>query len=363
MRSPMPTFAPYLPVHPPAQVQRPSQCQRSPCTRGFSLVELLVSIAISLVIVLAASSLFLSTRESQRTLNEKTLAFESARYALSVIGKDIENAGYYPAIRAAATDANIQGVSVKGYAHPLAPATIPTAYNTALFGCQAKKRFSPISGVCEIADDAAAANADADGLVINYYTNDAMGLNIGNRADCLRQDPANDASTNNIAGNVRRNAQHAVGNDNNTFLTPQQPLFVSNRYTLQPTTLQIEGQTIDTFSLACNGNGTAVANNGYQPLIQGIEQLRFFFKVNIGIGTESSSSYLRANAIAADQWANVVAVRVCLLARSLQTARLQGAQAFNVSDCDGTNRIFNDGVDRRVFSQVFAVKNNLKDVF
>jgi len=318
---------------------------------GFSLVELLVALAISMVIVIGTTYVYLGTRETQRALFEKAFATETAHYALDVIGRDIENAGFYPSIRAAipagAASAVTSNVLIQSYANPVT-ASPPVAYDTPVFGCQVNT-YKPTTPGCA----AHTGSVDADTLVLNSYSNDASGLDIGNRADCLRQDSANDAAVN----GSRRNAGHAAAAAaDRPFLMPVQPLFVSNRYTLQPTTMQVEGQTISTFSLACNGNGVSTASNSYYPMVAGIDQLRFYYLVRAS--DAASSQFQRADALAATDWPNVVAVRVCLLARSLQAAKLQGSTSYTIKDCDDADQTFTDGVERRIFSQVFALKNH-----
>jgi len=317
-------------------------------SRGFSLVELMVAVAISMVVVIAASYVYLGTRETQRTLSEKSFTFESAKFAMDLIGRDIENAGFYPAIRSTTGAMAPNSVSTESYVNPIT-ASPPAAYGSIIYGCQAQ-RYLPVTSVC----GAHSGTVDSDAMVVNYYSNDSSGLDIGNRADCLRQDSANDAATNNITGNVRRNAGHAAAAAaDRPFLAPQRPLFVSNRYTLSSTTLQVEGQTINTFSLACNGNGQSTASNTYQPMIPGIDQLRFYYLVSDG----TNGQYKRANSVTSTEWANVTGVRVCLIARSLQAARLRGSTSYSLNDCDGTSVAFTDGIERKVFSQVFALKN------
>jgi type IV pilus assembly protein PilW len=299
--------------------------------RGFSMVELLVALGLSMVIVVATTYVYLGTRETQRALFEKAYASETAHYALDVIGRDIENAGFYPS-------SAVVGV-VQTYSNPVpVTASPPAAYNAKVFGCQANK-YDPAASTPACA--AHSSGVDADTLMVNSYTNDVSGLDIGNRADCLRQDSANDSV------NATRLAA-----------TPMQPLFVSSRYTLVATAAQVEGQAISTFSLACNGNGKAVTDSVYEPIVAGVDQLRFYYLVRAGDST-SNSQFVRANAVTlANNWANVVAVRVCLMTRSMQSARLQGSTSYTIADCDGTSRSFTDGLERRVSSQTFALKNH-----
>lgn len=308
---------------------------RSQSQRGFSLVELLVALALSMVIVIATTYVYLGTRETQRTLFEKAYATESAKYALDVIGRDIENAGFYPA--SAATGL------VQTYSNPVATSP-PVAFDAMVFGCE-DKTFDPTSSPPACDDH---TGIDSDTLVLNSYSNDFAGLNVGNRADCLRQDSAKDS-----LNSTRRNAGHdAAAAADRPFLIPIQPLFVSSRYTLASTSAQVEGQAISTFSLACNGNGDS--GGGYQPIVAGIDQLRFYYLERTASTT--NSQFQRASGVTS--WGNVVAIRVCMLSRSMQSAKLQGNASYTITDCDGTNQSFTDGIERKVFSQTFALKNH-----
>lgn len=314
--------------------------------RGFSLVELLVALAISMVIVTGAAYVYLNTSKTQRALFEKAFATETAHYALDVLGRDIENAGFYPSIRVAGSAA-VAAVTVETYTNPIKSGTIPAAYNSPIFGCKAQT-YKPAPDANPAGCAAHTGTVDADTLVLNSYSNDSYGLDIGNRADCLRHDSAND-KVNTAGSPVRVNAT-------NVALTPASPLFVSNRYTLQPTTMKVEGQDINTFSLACNGNGVSTAADGYYPMVAGIDQLRFYYLVRAS--ADVSSKFQRADAVAATDWPNVVSVRVCLMARSMQSAKLQGSTSYTIKDCDGVDKSFTDGVERRIFTQVFAMKNH-----
>ena len=120
----------------------PRACTRRRVGRqlGLSLVEFMVSMAISMVLVLAAASIYLATRESQRSIDQASTAHEAGAYALRLIGRDLVSAGFYPAVRPASADlinvlpayANITGKS---------------AYEFGIFGCDGA-RLDPISRTC-----------------------------------------------------------------------------------------------------------------------------------------------------------------------------------------------------------------------
>ena len=142
---------------------------------GFTLVELMVSITISLVLVLAATAMYLATRESQRNIDQASAANEAGGYTLRTIGRELMNAAFYPAVR---TESVAQANVLTSYTNP----TTVAAYNVGVFGCEGAK-FDPGTGAC----GATVAGAP-DSLVVSYFTNDAFGTSVGQRADCTGND-------------------------------------------------------------------------------------------------------------------------------------------------------------------------------
>jgi len=319
---------------------------RSP-QRGLTLVELMIAVVINLVVVLAAAYLYLNGRQTQRAVEERSAVFENGQLALELIGKEIGNAGYYPAHMT--EPGPMLNKSMGKYANP-APAV--AAYNAGVFGCK-NGRFDVASSACKDADGKAYKH---DGLVLNYFTDDAMSLTAGARSDCQGNHIDNDDVINQPrAGAAWKNAN----------LTPDSPMFVSNSFTLQKMEYALDGRRpIDTFALACRGNGSS----SYQELVPGVEQ----FRVRYGLRDASAAratQYVDADAanlaaaiVVNDQtyqgWSRVVSVQVCVVARSLSETRFKGAGAETRTDCDG-NTLPDDGVQRRRFMQVFAVKNRL----
>lgn len=315
--------------------------------QGFSLIELLVALAINLVIVIAAAYLYLGTSDAKRSLDQQQNLNENGQYALDMIGRDIINAGFYPTMRSI-------GVTRLTYAtDPVAKSQ--AAYNSAVFGCTAQS----FNGTTKACANHSASSVTADTIVVNYFTNDAMGNDIGQRLDCTRSDV--DGATEN-AGRTDSTNSATLG------LIPLKALFVSNRYTLLTTTFSIEGQTISTQSLACSGN----SGTTYQPAIAGIESLQFRYGVYTDGTTLQPSRYYQSSDMAGlgsilidgvskDAWARVVSVEVCLVARGLQATKQTtstGAVTPYVN-CSGATVTPADKYARRVYRKIFALRNNL----
>lgn len=63
--------------------------------RGFSLIEFMIAITISLVVLAALSGLFVSVMGSRAELDRANALIENGRYALKLLFKDLQLAGYF----------------------------------------------------------------------------------------------------------------------------------------------------------------------------------------------------------------------------------------------------------------------------
>jgi len=69
--------------------------RRFPAQRGMTLVELMVSLALGLLLLVSFMSLYYSTRVSFTSLQERTLLQQNARFAFSELARDIRMAGSF----------------------------------------------------------------------------------------------------------------------------------------------------------------------------------------------------------------------------------------------------------------------------
>ncbi len=304
-----------------------SKRQQAAAQSGYTLVELMVSLAVGVMVMGAAAAAYLSISESQRSLTEKSYAAESARFAMETLGREIQNAGFYPVNEVPSlTPQSAVPMGSFATAAESNPATSPEHLRSPVFGCSGKKiDATKTTSVC-VAHSSTSPAVDADTLVASYYTDDDFGKDRGNNTDCARATPA-----------------EVSGSNGKLF-------FISNSYTLTPVTLKLEGNTIKTFGLACAGSASPV--NNYVPLITGIEQLRLSYLVQ----GETTAQFKSANSVLATEWNKVIAVKVCLVARSLQNVRLQ-ASSYSFKDCADATQTFTTGIERKRYTQIFAVKN------
>lgn len=345
--------------------------------RGVSLIELMITMAITMFLVAAAAYVYLGTRETQRAIERNSSNVEVGSFALELIGRDIMNAGFYPVVMPPLTpnfpnmrryDAYppAQGVPVRNTDWiPPATSGLVNPYANGIFGCQGSN-FSSTTGTCGSDND-----DNADSLVINYFTSDAMDANVGTRRDCNGADVGNDASN-----AIRKLNQGVPATAEVLTLPPQLPLFGSNRYALVDTKTEIDKQVVTTKSLACQGNG---GTGGFQPLVAGIEDLQITYGVFSTEASRAPDRFYTAPQVTAlgdvqigpitmPAWSRVVAVRVCIMARSLGAAPKiadKSSALRTYTDCKGvdTQQLASDNTLRKRYVQVFAVRNRLNQAY
>lgn len=337
---------------------------------GVTLVELMVTIAINLVLVLAATLLYLNTRNTQKAVDERGAVFESGQLALDLLGREIGNAAFYPAVSVEPETIGAAPGSNVLWSHDLVTTqsmtSVPAAYRHGVFGCSGQ-RFDVGANGCA-AHNNSTGPAGSDALVVSYFTNDASSLDRGQRADCTYADVAN-STLNANRERVPGGAAGTTAAAGSLGVAPDAPLLVVNRYQLVPRQFQVDGAAVNTYSLACSGNGRA--DGAYQELIRGVEQ----FVVRYGVMDDATlrpNRFLTASQVTAlgdttsidgviyPAWRRVVSVRVCLLVRSTSGSALRtgaNGQAAAITDCSGSSYTPPNGAQVRRFEQVFSVKN------
>ncbi|HSH53582.1 MAG TPA: prepilin-type N-terminal cleavage/methylation domain-containing protein, partial [Methylotenera sp.] len=63
--------------------------------QGFSLVELMVSVAIGLLLLSALATLFVSQSKTRMELDKENRMIDNGRYALDLLSENLSMAGFY----------------------------------------------------------------------------------------------------------------------------------------------------------------------------------------------------------------------------------------------------------------------------
>lgn len=309
--------------------------------RGLTLVELLVSMTIGLVLMLAVISAYLGSSSAGSMTQAQGRMNEDAQAALAILSQHVRMAGYNPKQAMYATDT------------PRNP--VFDASNWAIRGCDGK--FTDVTTAATIS--ALTCGATGGSSLAVRYEADANNTvrNTANAAtDCLGQAltpitvPAGAANHVNAWNTATRSVQPTTA----TFTVAESRFYIG-------TTAASPSP-----SLYCKGNGGAA-----QALVENVEDM----KITYGLAPSTSTTtltvagYLSSAGIAADaglsalpddmtRWSKVVSVRVCLVVRSDQTVA-PDADSARYYDCGGTLVTPPDQRLRRAYSTTIVLRNRV----
>jgi type IV pilus assembly protein PilW len=331
---------------------------------GFTLVELMVALAIASVLLLALAAMFINTSAARTELDKSSRQIETGRYAMSIIADEILHAGYFGALANAPTLpvtvtslpdpcdfalATIQGsvaIPLQGYVGASSAANL----DTGKLGClNAAAGYKPQTAVLVVkrADTSIAGTAPTAGFY-NIQTSGCAG------------DPVRyvlDADTNVANFNLHANTSPGC-----------LPLTGAPAAKITPVYSRIF--FISTCSNAsCTASGhdstptlkridiTPTAVSGPVALVDGIEDMQFEYGIDTASNDGTPDSYVTAPSFA--NWSNVMAVRAYILARNVddtpgytdvKTYVLGPARTFTPSSTDAHYR-------RHVYSETVRLNN------
>jgi type IV pilus assembly protein PilW len=305
--------------------------------RGLTLIEMLIGLVIGLVVSLAALALYLALNDSSRVSRTAGEVNETGRLALEMLGRELQQAGFYPAQFPAGADpalASTIGAYFNGKTGR------HKAFDSGLHGCDGAA-YDPTAMACGPHRD-----TGPDAIVFNHFAEPARAL------DCNRRPVSTDP-------------------DNATRVATRMPLFVSNRFVLATVVAKdAKGGESTARVLACHGNGDE-ANAGFTTQLPGVEDLIVRYGLHSGTtASQSPEQFLSASGVEAQPtidgvspWQRVTAVKLCVLVRSTAAVRAadKTAREPNGRDCRGAE-LNSNSADHHLykrFERVFAVRNNL----
>lgn len=297
--------------------------------RGLTLLELMVSITIGLVILLALGTLYLGTTSTNRQMTGVSRMSEDAAIAFNLVGGNLRMSGYstprykvlpgqalVDGVAKTAPNRNFVGAAIRGCDHGF----VDTTVNFVNLDCQA-------SGT----QPAAIALRFEGDFFNTVKIPKPTGSSTYYPSDCLNK---------------------AV-----TALTPS-ALISGTDYTLIDSRFTIQPRSGDNIlELKCGGNGDAFSP---QPMIEFVEDIQLTYGITSDAESHQALYYGTAATVDAlpgtvdDRWSRVVSVRICMVLRS--QARDQ-AGAGNYINCNGNSVASPDGLMRRSFTSVYALRN------
>ena len=329
---------------------------------GFSLTELMVAVTIGLIILAAVAGLFVNTNKASNNQNRLARVQENGRFAMYYLLRDLRMTGYM-GCQSDVTDrltndlatttgfyfgttnlaTPIEGIddvtsSTTPAWSPSGSTTLPTSVWTGTAAAVAKPDLLTIrrvdtTSMQQIATQMASLT---DKLTINSTTN-FQNNEVVLVADCTKADLVQ------------------VNVTNSTQLTPATAL--SKQYDTAATVLPystrsyyvgLNKNNVPSLYRADNG-GTAVE------LVEGIESMKILY----GVATPPNiqpSYYRKASAMSANDWKNVVSIKIGILARTPNAKDTDIDN--NTYDVNGTVLgPFNDRNSRRVFTATALLKD------
>lgn len=302
--------------------------------RGFSIVEMMVSITIGLMIVAALTGVLTSNSRSSKT-NERTSELQSnGRYALDHLKRELRHAGYRGYTWAEPTPPT-GAITVTGGVTECGGAGSGFVQNIRQ-GIWGANDNNPFSGDClgsgslrgDVLVVRRVANQPAAGLAANtiYFRSTYSNGEVFQGTTV----PATITGTP-IASFALQEYVYYIGSDDNDATVPA----------LRRVALQSDGSLVD------------------EMVVSGIEHLQMQYGIST---TDLNTRYYDANAIIGDstdanpnQWDGVNSVRIWLLARNAQAENgyantstyTMGDQAYTV----------NDSFRRQLFTTVVQLRN------
>jgi type IV pilus assembly protein PilW len=308
--------------------------------QGLTLVELMVSLVIGLILMIAVVSTYLGASGAGRMSEAQGRMNEDAQAALTLLTQQLRMAGNNPKRPNYTTAA------------PRNPVYGAGTY--IVRGCDGAFSDVTTAATIQALTCASGGGTSADSIAISYEADafNTVGTAGGNATDCLG----------NSLPVVTPAPQPHVW-DGATVGPPASPI----TYTVADNRFYVAtSAAITSPSLYCKGNG----NNIPQPLVENVEDLQLTYgTANSATTTLEVAGYLSAAEIVADaalspltddvRWSKVVTVRICVVMRSALPVVTDSVSA-RYTQCDGTiNTSPPDLRLRRAYSTTVVLRNRV----
>lgn len=328
--------------------------------RGLTLVELMVSLVLSLVLMLGAMQLFSGSKQTYQLSDSLARVQENGRFALDLLSRDIRQAGFTGCI-AAPDFSNLLNLTT-----PPAADEWPYNFQRPLFGFDGDNATFPTGAASgspgavwtatnadgEVADSVVALFADSTEVfeVIDDPADAAAAVSIAPVAgltagqimlitDCSRSALFEATSVSTTALNTSIGHATGTGNPGNcentlhnscgsgveiSLLKPYNSevsrvslMQASGYYIGDTTRLNVAGNAIPAlYRQSLTANTAAADRLRRDELVEGVSDLQITYGI-APANSRSADRFVRADEMAAADWARVVAVRIDLTVQSV----------------------------------------------
>lgn len=341
--------------------------------RGFTIVELMIAVAIGLMILAGMTTLFVNNSRTQGEIEKSNRQVENGRYGIEIISSDLGNAGFYGefdptplATPPAPSDPCALTVALLKEALPFHVQGVDDAASGALSTClTGGVRAGTDILVVRHAHPCVAGSSGCDTIADGgpYFQaslcNNPTELNSGNPATYFDLDVDTAQLTRHL-----RNCTQVAGSGT---------LASIRRYDLHIYFVadnDNSGDGIPTLKRAELTSSGGALSFVIVPLVEGIDNLQLEYGIDInndGAPDLYSADPATANgcalpACAADNWRNAITVKVNLLARNLEkSVEYTDSKSYVLgNDADGTPHTVaaaGDHYKRHVFQAVVNLPN------
>ena len=288
---------------------------------GYSLVELLIAMAIGLVLLGAILSIYLGTSVAGRQSNTVSRMSEDAGIALETLARHIRMAGYSEPLLMAGRNA-----ATANAAGQLAQFADSNLTGEGLKGCDGG--FD-------------STTADWNNLACKSSTTGPDAIAVRYQGDQYNTEPNASNNATDCLGQAVTGTTASAVSGSPAYVLVQARFFINDKQ-----------------ELSCAGNGNASLSA--QPLVGGVEKMRLLY----GIASDSTENQIVRFATAAQvnalggtseqNWGQVVAVRICI--QMVSTNEDQG-KAVPFHNCDGVLTTPTDKYLHRTFSTTVSLRS------
>ncbi|HEY7639390.1 MAG TPA: PilW family protein [Steroidobacteraceae bacterium] len=348
--------------------------------RGFSIIELMVAVAISLLLLTGVGAIFVSSKTSYETNERFSRIEENGRFALDAIMTDLRSSGFVGCARqptylstslnsAATLQWNFLAGPVTGFQSTGTSTWSPTmdaSIASPLSGSDVlvarvpmRERVAyPLTANLGAATNslqiaAGSANGVQTGDIALVYSCEAISVF---QVSTYTQGTGVIAHAANAAGQTPGNANNTVNYSYRQAVTNVVPI-ETVAYYIAPAT-----RVSDATDPAPAGTTSLWRRRGLnaaEELVEGIEQMQVQYGVDTN-GDVIVDSYLTADQVqAANQWNDVISVSVALLVRSIETYGTDTDQrAYTLLDVNVAAPA--DRRLREVFTATASIRNRVR---
>jgi type IV pilus assembly protein PilW len=342
---------------------------------GLSLVELMVSVAISAAVLSSLVYVYVGSRGAYRTNEALARVQETGRFALEWLSRDLRQAGF--------TGCLSRGMSVDYYSNPR-PSLLPSLSDPpviGVFGYEDGAGFANPTTIARVRGDVLLL-ASLEGQTITPITQDTSGDTVSIIDNCAGF-AANDVvlvsdCSRAVAVTVTEGLINPTKCGTGSGATVLPHAAAKNSPSTLPTFRASDRAFVARMAKGSAGSPTTgyfIGNNragrpslyrfiGAAPaeeLVESIEDLDVLYGVDTS-GDGAVDSYVTADAVS--DWGSVLSVRVSVVAVSAEPVGRGDAQALYFRDIDGDTVVdsqaaTNDRRLRQVFTTTVALRNRL----